>query len=328
MTSIREVAKIAGVSPSTVSRVMNGTAKVDEEKQQRVLQAIEETGFKPNELARALFKKSSKMIGVIVPNIENPFFNEMAKAIEEEAFRGGYKMLLCNSNDDGEKELANIEMLNQMKADGIVIMTNCDSTGKAIADCGLPVVVVDRKVSGGGEIAYIESNHYEGGRIAMNHLLQCGCKNVVCMRGPQELSSGQKRFQGYQSICGQHGIKEQYVDCKYSYDSGVQAAKTILRQYPAVDGIIACNDMVAAAVYKVLYNEGLRVPEDIQIIGFDNIKFSRLFTPEITTVEQPITEMGTLAARIIIEYVQGKLFQKDNVFDVTLVKRQTTKGKE
>lgn len=328
MTSIREVAKIAGVSPSTVSRVMNGTAKVDEEKQQRVLAAIEETGFKPNELARALFKKSSKMIGVIVPNIENPFFNEMAKAIEEEAFRGGYKMLLCNSNDDGEKELANIEMLNQMKADGIVIMTNCDSTGKAIAGCELPVVVVDRKVSGGGEIAYIESNHYEGGRIAMKHLLECGCKNIVCMRGPQELSSGLKRYQGYKSICEEHGIKEQYVDCSYGYDSGIKATKKLLRNYPGVDGIIAPNDMVAASVYKVLHNEGLRVPEDIQIIGFDNIKFSRLFTPELTTIEQPITDMGTLAARIIIEYVQGKPFQKENIFDVTLLKRQTTKGKE
>lgn len=328
MTSIREVAKIAGVSPSTVSRVMNGTAKVDEEKQQRVLAAIEQTGFKPNELARALFKKSSKMIGVIVPNIENPFFNEMAKAIEEEVFRGGYKMLLCNSNDDGEKELANIEMLSQMKADGIVIMTNCDSTGKAIANCEIPVVVVDRKVSGGGEIAYIESNHYEGGRIAMNHLLQCGCKNIVCMRAPQELSSGRKRYQGYQDVCKQYGIKEQFVDCKYSYDSGIEATKKILKEYPEADGIIACNDMVAAAVYKILHNEGLRVPEDIQIIGFDNIVFSRLFTPELTTIEQPITDMGTLAARIIIEYVQGKPFQKENIFDVTLLKRQTTKVKE
>lgn len=168
MASIREVAKIAGVSPATVSRVMNGTANVDEEKKQRVLEAIQETGFKPNELARALFKKSSKIIGMIVPNIENPFFSEIAKAVEEEAFQNGYKMLLCNSANNPKKERMNIQMLVQMQADGIVIMTNSDRTGKKIAECGLPVVVMDRKLSKGREIAFIESDHYKGGKLAQS----------------------------------------------------------------------------------------------------------------------------------------------------------------
>ncbi len=132
MASIREVAKLAGVSPATVSRVMNGTAKVDEEKKQRVLRAIDETGFKPNELARALFKQSSKIIGVILPDIDNPFFSEAAKAIEAEAFRQGYKILLCYSDNNDEKEALNIQMLIQMKADGIIIMTNGEETGKNI----------------------------------------------------------------------------------------------------------------------------------------------------------------------------------------------------
>ena len=123
MAGIRDVARLAGVSPSTVSRVMNGTAHVEEDKKQKVLAAIQETGFKPNELARALFKQSSKIIGVIVPNIENPFFNELAKAVEEEAYRNGYKILLCNSNNNTEKELLNIQMLGRMKADGVIIVT-------------------------------------------------------------------------------------------------------------------------------------------------------------------------------------------------------------
>lgn len=328
MASIREVAKLAGVSPATVSRVINGTAKVDEEKKQRVLKAIEETDFKPNELARALFRKSSKIIGVIIPNIENPFFNEMARAIEEEAFREGYKILLCNSNDDCDKELANIQMLDRMNADGIVIVTNCEGTGKAIEACGLPVVVVDRKLTGGEGIASIESDHYEGGRMAMEHLIECGCRNIVCMRGPMELSSGHKRYQGYQDVCAEHGIREQYVDCEYNYESGIKATQELLKKYPSVDGIIASNDMAALAVYKVLHGQGYKVPQDIQIIGFDNIKFSRMVTPELTTVEQPIKAMGTMAARIIVDYVRGVSFQKDNIFKVNLIKRQTTLGKE
>lgn len=325
MASIREVAKLAGVSPSTVSRVMNGTANVDEEKKKKVLDAIAETGFKPNELARALFKKSSKIIGVIVPNIENPFFSELARAIEEESYQNGYKVLLCSSGDNAEKELMNIQMLNQMKADGIVIMTNSDKTGEVIAKCSLPVVLMDRKISGGDEIAFIESDHYKGEKMATEHLIHCGCKNIACIRGPIELSSGQQRYKGYSDVCEQYGMEEKYVDCTYDYDAGMKAAAELIQRYPDVDGIIACNDMTAISTYKILKEAGYKVPEDVQIVGFDNVNFSRIFTPELTTIAQPITEMGRAAVEIIIRHREGLPFQKENIFDVRLIERQTTK---
>lgn len=327
MASIREVAKLAGVSPSTVSRVMNNTAKVDEEKKQRVLAAIEETGFQPNELARALFKKSSKIIGVIVPTIENPFFSEISKAIEEEAFQQGFRILLCNSNSDIEKEKMNIQMLSQMNADGLILMTHSDRTGPIIAECNLPVVILDRMLSGEGGIAHVESDHYAGGKIATEHLIECGCKNIVCIRGPQELSSGKKRYQAYKDVCEKYGIKEQFVDCKYSYTAGLLAAEEVLEKYPEVDGIIANNDMVAISTYKVLHSRGYKVPEDIQLIGFDNIRFSHLITPEISTITQPIKEMGRLAVQIIIDHIGGVAYKKDHVLEVSLVERQTTRKK-
>lgn len=328
MASIREVAKLAKVSPSTVSRVINGTANVCDEKRERVMKAIAQTGFKPNELARALYKKSSKIIGIIVPNIENPFFNELAKAVEEEAYRMGFRILLCNSNDNSEKELLNIQMLNQMKADGIIIVTNSDTTGRKILGSEIPVVVVDRRFSVDGEIAYVESNHYKGGKMAMEHLLNCGCKNIVCLRGPLEYNSGYQRYRGYQDICKKYGIKEQYIDCIYDYEAGLRATKELLKQYPRVDGIIACNDMVAISAYKILQKEGYSVPDDVQIIGFDNVRFAKLFTPEFTTIKQEITQMGTLATQIIIQNASGIPFQKENILDVSLVERQTTKKKE
>lgn len=327
MASIREVAKLAGVSPSTVSRVMNNTANVDEEKKQRVLAAIEKTGFKPNELARALFKKSSKIIGVIVPTIENPFFNEMAKAIEEEAYKNGYRILLCNSNSDVEKEEMNVQMLSQMNADGLILMAHSDKIGPVIEECKLPVVIVDRMLAGDGGIAHVESDHYTGGILATEHLIECGCKNIVCIRAPQELSSGKKRYQAYKDVCAKYSIKEQCVDCKYSYTAGLVAAEEILQKYPDVDGIIANNDMVAISVYKVLQNNGYNVPEDIQLIGFDNIRFSRLVTPEISTITQPIKEMGKLAVQIIIDHINGIAYKKDHMFEVSLVERQTTKNR-
>lgn len=325
MVSIREVAKRAGVSPATVSRVINGTANVDPAKKERVLTVIEETGFKPNELARALFKKSSKIIGVIVPNIENAFFSELARAIEEEAYQNNYRILLCNSQNDTEKELLNIQTLSQLRADGIIIMTNSEGLASKVGDCSVPFVILDRKIEGLNEIAFIEADHYKGGRMAMEHLLRCGCKNVVCMRGPQKFSSGQQRFLGYQDVCRENGLKEQWLDCDYDYEEGLHVAEKLLREYPDVDGILACNDMVAIAAYKILLNKGLRVPEDVQLMGFDNIRFSRLFAPEFSTIIQPIREMGTLAVQVIVRYANGEPIRKENVFDVSLMERQTTK---
>ena len=162
MTGIREVARLAGVSPSTVSRVINNTANVDEEKRRRVLDVIEQTGFKPNELARALFKQSSKIIGVIVPSIENPFFSEMVRAIEEEAFEHGYRILICDSDGNAEKEKINVQMLNQMKADGLIMMAQSEMTSQIISECQMPVVVLDRMVDGENVIASINSDNYGG----------------------------------------------------------------------------------------------------------------------------------------------------------------------
>ncbi len=325
MISIREVAKRAGVSPATVSRVMNGTANVDPVKKALVLDVIEETGFKPNELARALFKKSSRIIGVIVPNIENAFFGELARAIEEEAYQNNYRILLCNSQNNTEKELLNIQTLNQLNADGIIIMTNSENLASRMGKCKVPFVILDREIEGLDEIACIEADHYKGGRMAMEHLLKCGCKNIVCMRGPQKYSSGQQRFKGYQDVCKENGLPEQWLDCDYDYEEGLAVAKALLEKYPDADGILACNDMVAIATYKVLQEKGMRVPDDVQLIGFDNIRFSRLFTPEFSTIVQPIKEMGILATQVIVNHANGEAFKKDNVFDVSLVERQTTK---
>lgn len=324
MVSIRDVARIAGVSPATVSRVMNETARVDEEKKQRVLNAIQETGFKPNEVARSLFKKSSRIIGMIVPNIENPFFNELAKAIEEETYLRGYRLTLCNSNNDLEKEKKNLSLLDRMNADGIILMTNQEKMEKEVQKCRIPVVMIDRQLDGGVESACIQSDHYSGGRLAMEHLISCGCRHIVQMRGPLKFSSARQRYQGYQDVCRERGLQEAVIDCRYDYEEGLHKAKEILEKFPDTDGIIAANDMVAISVYKVLAREGLGVPQDIQLIGFDNISLSRLMTPELTTISQPIGEMGKAAVEALIDAVEGKQPVK-KVFKVELIKRETTK---
>lgn len=327
MASIREVAKRAGVSPATVSRVINGTARVDEEKRERVEKAIEETGFRPNELARALYRKSSKIIGVIVPDIENPFFSELAKAIEKEAYEQEYRILLCNSDDQKEKELANLQMLAQLQADGVILMTNTGEKSQSYEAVSMPIVFVDRRLDEMGQTSVIEADHYAGGKLAAEHLIACGCRKITCIRGPQELSSGKKRYEGYREVCRQYSMKERFVDSTYKYEDGAKAAEEVLRRYPDTDGIIACNDMTAVSVYKVLQKRGYRVPEDIQIIGFDGVKFGRFLTPELTTVAQPIKEMGKCAVQMILGTVKELPKDREMKFPVMLIKGETTKNK-
>ena len=327
MASIREVAKRAGVSPATVSRVINGTARVDEEKRERVEKAIEETGFRPNELARALYRKSSKIIGVIVPDIENPFFSEPAKAIEKEAYEQEYRILLCNSDDQKEKELANLQMLAQLQADGVILMTNTGEKSQSYEAVSMPIVFVDRRLDEMGHTSVIEADHYAGGKLAAEYLIACGCRQITCIRGPQELSSGKRRYEGYREVCRQHSMKERFVDSTYKYEDGAKAAEEVLRRYPDTDGIIACNDMTAVSVYKVLQKRGYRVPDDIQIIGFDGVKFGRFLTPELTTVAQPIKEMGKCAVQMILGTVKELPRDREMKFPVMLIKGETTKNK-
>ena len=329
MISIRDVAKMANVSPSTVSRVMNGTANVNEEKRQRVLAVIKETGFKPNEAARTLYKKSAKIIGLILPNIQNPFFNEMAQAIEGEAYRRGYRLMLCNSDNNLEKEQNNIDLLKRMNADGIILLTNQGGIREFLEKCRVPVVILDREVQAENQVACIRSDHYKGGWLAAEHLVQCGWKRIVNMRGEQSLSSARDRFEGYLDICRKYELVPRYVDCRYSFREGVKKTEELLKLYPDVDGIIAGNDMVAMSVYKVLSKKGYRVPEDIQLIGYDNINLSELMTPELTTIAQPISKMGEISAKILIDYLENKKIKDNYHFDVELVQRDTTimKGK-
>ncbi len=325
MASIREVAKLANVSPATVSRVMNGTANVDEEKKERVLRAISETGFVPNEVARSLFKKSAKTIGLLVPSIENPFFVQLANAIEKTAEEHGYRMILCGTGSAYEKEKSMIQMLTSMNADGIIMTTSNPEVKPLIEQCSIPVVITDRQSENISGCDYVHCDHYVGGRLAVKHLLECGCRNIVCMKGSQDISSAKERYEGYRDVCREKGIKEQSINCDYDFEEGLKKTEELLEKYPKVDGIIACNDMVAISVYKILHKKGISVPEQIQIVGYDNVNLASLMTPELTTVAQPIEEIGKKAAEMIIDRKDGQKTNKEYIYQATLIKRETTK---
>jgi len=327
MASIRDVAALAGVSPATVSRVMNGTAKVDAEKQARVLRAIEQTGFVPNEVARSLFRKSAKTIGLIVPSIRNPYFTELAAHVDTLATANGFRPFLCNTGYDPEKEKAAIQMLVSMNADAIIVASCSEQVKELINNCPIPVVALDAMLYGADVEACVFCDYYWGGRMALEHLLDCGCKHVVCIKGPQYRYSARARYQGYRDLCQERGILERTVECDYDFDQGIAMTEELLERFPDVDGIIACNDIVAISTYKVLHKHSISVPEKIQLIGFDDISFAALLSPELTTISQPIKEMAEKAVELIISNELTGMTGGKFVFPVTLVKRQTTKKK-
>lgn len=323
MPSIKDVAALANVSPATVSRVMNGTAKVDDDKRARVLKAIKETGFVPNEAARTLYKRSAKIIGLVIPSIENPFFTQFSGAVERAADSYGYKVVLFNTDGDIEKEKNTLQMLNAMNADGIILTTSSEGVDSNIENCNIPVVVTDRLIARNTADAYVHCDHYRGGRLAAEHLIKSGCRQIVCLRGKQNISSARERYLGCKEVCTEQGVNMKVMDCDYSFEAGKAATEQLLKCYPETDGIVACNDMVAISAYKVLHQNGIKVPEQIQIIGYDNIELTKLMTPEITTVAQPIEQLGIKAVELVLQHKETD--EKEYILEPKLIIRETTK---
>ena len=328
MAGIRDVARQAGVSPATVSRVINGTTPVAADKRERVLRAIEEMGFVPNEVARSLFKKSSKTIGVIIPSIRNPYFTQLADVIDAAAKERGYRIVLYNVHHDLDQERAALQMLAAANADGVIVASNNEALQEELVNYQMPVVVVDALFQTRQVNAYLYCDYYQGGRLAAEHLSACGCRNLVCIRGVQGLYTAQARYEGYRDYCREHGLTEQVVECDYDFEAGLSMTEELLERFPQVDGIVACNDMVAISVYKILHKRNIAVPDQIQLVGFDDIHLASLISPELTTSHQPIGAMGRRAVEVILNEGHLPKEGRRQSFPVSLVPRETTRSKE
>lgn len=304
--------------------MINKTANVNEEKTERVLKAIEETGFKPNEVARMLFKGSSKLLGLVVPNIENPFFSQMARVIEQEAYEKGYQLILCSSEDDPEKEAKNLDLLDRMNAEGVMILVDSQSRLKESSKLSLPIVVLDRPATSKNEIASVHSDNYEGGRIAARHLIEKGCRTIACVTGPVETSSARERVKGFMHEMEDRGLEPVVILSTYRFDSGIEAGEKLLSKHPEVDGIMAANDVNALGIYQAYTKKGIRIPQDVKLIGYDDVELARMSTPGLTTVRQDISAIGKKAVRLLIDYISGNEVEKISTLPVSLIERETT----
>ncbi|MDY0346787.1 MAG: LacI family DNA-binding transcriptional regulator [Acholeplasma sp.] len=322
MATIKDVAKKANVSVATVSRVINQKGYVNEETRALVENAIKDLNYIPNELARSLFNKHSKLIGVLVPHFDTQFYAELIEGIENAAMKLGYKIMLSNTQDNAKREKDYIHIYSQYNIDGIIVASNAHNVEQLIKS-DLPIVTVDHILS--ENIPSITSNNILGGIIAAQRLISGGARYILELRGPSFLLTVSERSLGFRQVLVQNNIP--YI----SYDGDlinpdIDAITKIIQDHPEIDGVFATSDFLAIHAQTILQRMGKQIPKDVQIVGFDNIVYTTLVSPTITTIEQPIRRMGELALESLVKLLNEEpITDFHSVLDVKLIERESTK---
>lgn len=309
--TIRDVARRAGVSVATVSRVLNGANVVAEATRERVLQAIAELGFNPNAVARSLIKRQSRIVGVVVPDIANPFFAEVARGMGDAAARLGYLVTLANSDLKGEKEIEYVRLFRSQRVDGLIYTSGTLTPGLRAALCALgrPVALAATWDPEGAWPAVLVDS-YAGARLAMDHLLDLGHRRVAVICGPQEDPvSGVPRWEGYRDAARARGLElapPYVVFGDYRWESGYRAMQQLLALPDPPTAVAAASDLMALGAVCAALDQGLAVPGDLSVVGFDNIALSGAVRPALTTVAQPMYDIGYRAMERLARAIAGE----------------------
>ncbi|MFC7685045.1 LacI family DNA-binding transcriptional regulator [Ureibacillus sp. GCM10028918] len=323
MATISDVAKLAEVSVATVSRYINDSGYVGKKSRESIESAIQELNFVPSEVARSLSTKQSDIIGLIIPDIKNPFFPELARAVEDTAFEYGYTVILCNSDENATKEKHYLQKLTNKYVAGIII-TSIIEQENHWHNVRLPIVALDRPIN--SKVPTVTTNNEKGAKIATNYLIECGATNLLCISGPKTFVSSQTRIEGFKLAGNQKNISTHIIESPYDFEIAEKILYGYLKNNPAIDGIFACSDASAIGALKAAHRLGIRIPEDMQIVGFDGIQVGNVVTPGLTTVAQNIYQLGQAAAKLLIEQIEGdKITQESVCIDPQLIIRETTR---
>lgn len=324
--TMKEIADAAGVSKTTVSKIINGTDNhISEETKRRIRKLIEETGYVPNSVARNLRSQRTGMIGFILPDITNPFFPMMARGIEDKAKMLGYGVVMCNTDDNAESELQQLNFLTSKMIDGIIFIRSLrESSMKRALQSKVPIVIADRdiKVASDG-IGQVFVDTVGGIQLATNVLLNSGCRRIGFISAQQDIE--ENRFDGYRRALAKAQISFDegwvYTD-RYNVETGREGIKSIFR-HGGADGIVCGNDLIAFGAIQELKDEGYQIPEEVKVIGFDNIYFSQYTEPPLTTIEQPAYEIGQCAAEMLIENILHGVPLGRKILNYRLVSRKS-----
>ncbi|EKY25476.1 LacI family DNA-binding transcriptional regulator [Clostridium celatum] len=325
MVTIKDVAKEAGVSVGTVSNVINNI-QVKPSTRIKVEEAIKKLNYEPNIYARGFKMNRTNTIAVILPTIWNPFFSELAYNIEKCLRKVGMKMILCNSNEDNKAEIEYISMAKQNKMDGIIAITYSD-IDEYVSE-NIPFVSIDRYFS--KNITYVSSNNFEGGRIAAKKLDELGCKKIAYIgRGSKINNATRKRKDGFISYCKEYNIDYEICELLGSTEEFDKLLDKFIESNfeddIKIQGVFAVTDEYAVDFIKKLNKYNIKIPKDVQVIGFDGSKSSAKDTIEISTIRQPVELIAEEAVKALINIIENNKVKKEIILPVKFIEGYTTK---
>lgn len=316
--TMKDVASQANVSVSTVSYVLNGTGPVSADRRARVLNAVRELNYIPNESARSLKRRSASTIGLAIPDLSNPFFSELARGVERAAAERDVLVVLCSSENSEEAESTNARLLRSRRVDGVIYLTGFDESPNSLLELQTlgPVILVDERIPG-AELPAIVADGRRGARDVATHVVQLGHRRFACIAGPEALWTAEQRLSGYREALAMGGIDPDGMRVAvgdYRMDSGYELARELL-DVPVAErptALLCANDMMAIGALEYCRGNGIRVPGDVSIVGFDDVPMAALLTPRLTTVRQPAHEMGIRAAEVLIDRIRSTNDAADN----------------
>ena len=324
--TMADVAERAGVSIATVSRVLSSKRAVQPTLRVKVETAVQELGYRPNKLARNLRLQQAEMIGVVVSDIENPHFAAMVHAAEEEAYRSGYRVLLCSTDERRDKQASYLQVLADERPLGVLIAP-CDPAGAEISQLlglGIAVVAFDRPVRDRRADAVLADNR-AASRSAVQHLVETGHSRIGFVGTSPTVATGAERVAGFRAAMLAVGLEPRSEDGGFRIESGQQATRRLLDRYPDLDAIIAGNNMIGVGALRALRERGVRIPDDVGFVCFDDPFWTELTDPPLTAISQPIRAMVAAAVRLLIDRIEGRSgAPKQLVFPLELVVRKSS----
>src|ERR1700676_77022 len=327
--TIKDVARESGVNISTVSRALNNSYGVNEQTREHVTAVAARLNYRPNRVARGLVTGRSHSLGLILSDVRNPFFAEVARGAEDAARTSACDLVLCNSDLDADKQMQYVQSLQEKRIDGIMMnsvsMLSREQQAQ-LAASGVPIVLLNRPATN-HTFSTVCADNESGGALAAQYLLGLGHRKIAHLTGPRQHGNLSDRTRGFVRALqsAEHPVQPIVLHGKFNFDGGTELTRKLLDEHPDVTAIFAANDVMAFGVVQAVLDRGIRIPEELSLIGFDNIEFSVIVHPPLTTIHQPKYEMGHAAVEILLRMAgeKDKRTREHRLLGVELIERQS-----
>ena len=309
MATIKDVARAARVSVTTVSHVVNKTRFVSEDGRNRVEQAIRELGYVPSAVARSLQRSATNTLGMLIPNSSNPYFAEIVRGIEDRCFGAGYNLVLCNTDDEPRRQGMVLQVLAERRVDGLIVVSSGEDPAlpDLLAGLRMPTVMVDREIDT-LPCDLVETAHMQGALLAVQHLTALGHRRIACIGGPAGVATADQRAEGWRMALAGLGLPSAGLlqPGDFTSEGGYAAMHAILRRTPRPSAVFVANDLMAIGALCAAHECGVAVPDELSLVGFDDIELARFACPPLTTVAQPKQRIAAMAVDMLLERIEGR----------------------